>query len=120
MVLFFQEYCYINRVMSAKRNLPLGQGMTTRNDMSAWASSIYTTSDGESIVGMEEEDKSMQEDHISTVRQREECSTTTTSDQVRVRVNWSIKPYHYQDRKTMGISVHILNNQLNCPFIMIV
>jgi hypothetical protein len=118
MMLFFQEYCYINRVMSAKRNLPLGQGMATRNDMSVWASSIYTTSDGESIVGMEEEDKSIQEDHISTVGQREECSTTTTSDQVRVRVSWSIKPY--QDRKTMGISVHILNHQLNCPFIMIV
>lgn len=83
-MLFLQDYCCMNREMSAKRNLPSGQGMATRNDISAWASSIYTASDGESIVGMEEDDNSMQEDHISTVRQREECSTTTTKDQVRV------------------------------------
>lgn len=65
--------------MSTSRILSSGQGIPSRTVTSSGAASFYT-SDGDSIIGADDEDESLHENHINPVRQRAESSTI--NDQV--------------------------------------
>lgn len=71
--------------MSTNRILSSGQGIANRTVTSSGAASFYTT-DGDSIIGADDEDESLHENHINPVRQRLESSTI--NDQIYMSIFW--------------------------------
>ncbi|VDI65653.1 DNA mismatch repair protein MSH5 [Mytilus galloprovincialis] len=71
--------------MSTSRILSSGQGIPSRTVTSSGAASFYT-SDGDSIIGADDEDESLHENHINPVRQRAESSTI--NDQIYMSIFW--------------------------------